>query len=80
MGKFAEGPNSLGGKFFAETAEHAAQWGERLQGAGNYRIITADVPTSVADQFMRWVKLDAIGPARYVELEQLGNAVVGVFK
>jgi hypothetical protein len=48
-GKFAAGPNSLGGKFFAESAEHAAQWGERLQGTGNHRIITADVPTSVAD-------------------------------
>jgi hypothetical protein len=79
-GKFAAGPNSLGGKFFAESAEHAAQWGERLQGAGNYRIITVDVPTSAAGQFMRWVKLDAIGPARYAELEQLGSAVIGVFK
>jgi hypothetical protein len=61
-------------------AEHAAQWGERLQGAGNYRIITADVPTTAADQFMRWVKLDAIGPARYAELEQLSDAIIRVFK
>jgi hypothetical protein len=49
-------------------------------GTGNYRIITADVLTSTADRFIRWVKLDAIGPARYAELEQLGNAIIGVFK
>lgn len=36
---FKAGPNSLGGKFFAESAEDAAQWGDKLEGAGNYKVI-----------------------------------------
>jgi hypothetical protein len=38
-GNFRKGPNSLDGKWFAESAEHAAQWGEILEGPGNYRVI-----------------------------------------
>ena len=75
-GRFATSQNSLGGKLFAESAEHAAQWGERLQGAGNYRIISAELPTSTANQLMRWQRIDAIGPARYSELEQLTEAII----
>jgi hypothetical protein len=79
-GKFAAGPNSLGGKFFAETAEHAAKWGEAMMGKGGFRIIQADLPTSAADKLMRWERLDGIGPARYGELEQLVDAVVRAFR
>ena len=75
-GKFAQGMNSLGGKFFAESAADAAKWGDQLEGPGNYRIISAELPESTADQFMRWDRLDAIGPARYGELNQLTEAVV----
>jgi RHS repeat-associated protein len=75
-GRFAAGPNSLGGKFFAESAADAARWGDALQGAGNYRIISAELPTSAADQLMRWTRLDGIGPARYGELEQLTGAII----
>jgi len=71
-GKFAEGTNSLGGKFFAESAADAAKWGDVFtKGQGGYRVISATVPDSAASQFMRWKSLDAIGPARYAELEQL---------
>lgn len=79
-GKFAAGPNSLGGKFFAETAEHAGKWGEAMMGKGNFRIIEAELPTSAADQLMRFERLDGIGPARYGELDQLIAAVVRAFK
>jgi hypothetical protein len=79
-GKFAAGPNSLGGKFFAETAEHAGKWGEAMMGKGNFRIIQADLPTSAADKLMRWERLDGIGPARYGELDQLVDSVVRAFK
>ena len=65
---FQAGSNSLGGKFFAETAEHAAQWGTKMEGAGNFRIIEAKFPKGTADSFMRWERLDGIGPARYGEL------------
>jgi hypothetical protein len=75
-GKFAQGPNSLGGKFFAESAADAARWGDRLQGAGNYRIISVELSTSTADKLMRWERLDGIGAARYGELDQLTHAII----
>ena len=75
-GKFEVVPSSLEGKFLAESAEDAAQWGEMLEGASNYRIVEVELPTSVAQSLLRWKKLDGIGPARYGELHQLQNAVV----
>jgi RHS repeat-associated protein len=76
-GTFQAGPNSLGGKWFAESAEHAAQWGQLLEGKGAFKIIDAKIPTVQAEKFMRLESLDGIGPARYAELDQLKNAVVG---
>jgi hypothetical protein len=75
-GRFAHGPNSLGGKFFAESAGDAAKWGKALLGHGNFRIISAELRSSVADQLMRWERLDAIGPARYAELNQLDEVII----
>ena len=63
-GVFRPGPNSYEfGKFFAESGEHAAQWGRRLEGAGNFRVIEAQFPSSTANQFLRWDNpiLDNIG-------------------
>ena len=79
-GKFAAIPSSLEGKFFAESAEDAAQWGEMLEGAGNYRIVEVECSTSVAENLLRWEKLDGIGPARYGELHQLQDAVVRLWR
>lgn len=75
-GKFAVVPRSLEGKFFAESAEDATQWGDMLEGASHYRIVEVDLPTSVAQSLLRWEKLDGIGPARYGELPQLQDAIV----
>jgi len=75
-GRFAVAPNTLEGKFFAETVSDAAKWGERLQGRGNFRIVEVKVPTTTADQLMRWERLDGIGPARYAELDQLTGVTV----
>jgi RHS repeat-associated protein len=72
-GVFQAGPNSLGGKWFAETIEHAREWGERL---GNPVILRVDLPTARANQLMRVERLDNIGPARYGELNQLEGAVI----
>jgi hypothetical protein len=55
--------NALGGKFFAETAEDAARWREKLEGKGNFRIIDAQIPTVKANEFMRREKFDGIGPS-----------------
>jgi RHS repeat-associated protein len=70
-GTFQAGRNSVGGKYFAESVEDAARWGEKLEGKGNFRIIDAQIPTVKANEFMRWERLDNIGPARYAELDQL---------
>jgi hypothetical protein len=70
-GAFKAGENSLGGKFFAETAQDASKWGDLLQGPGNYEVIEVEIPKSAADSLMRWQKLDGIGPARYGELNQI---------
>jgi hypothetical protein len=70
-GAFSAGGNSLGGKFFAETAEDASRWGDLLQGPGNYEVICVEVLKSAAGSMMRWEKLDGIGPARYGELDQI---------
>ncbi len=79
-GKFASVPSSLEGKFFAESAEDAAQWGEILEGTGNYRIVEVALPTRVANSLLRWEKLDGIGPARYGELYQLQDAIVRLWQ
>jgi hypothetical protein len=79
-GKFEVVPSSLEGKFFAESAEDAAQWGEMLEGASHYRIVEIALPASVAQGLVRWEKLDGIGPVRYGELPQLQDAVVRPFR
>jgi hypothetical protein len=79
-GKFEAVPSSLEGKFFAESAEDAAQWGERLEGVGHYHIVEVALPARVAQGLVRWEKPDGIGPARYGELLQLQDAVVRPFR
>jgi RHS repeat-associated protein len=76
-GIFRAGSNSYAsGKFFAESAEHAMQWGNALEGAGNFRTVEAQFPKSAADQFMRWDRLDSIGPARFGTFKQMGRPKV----
>jgi hypothetical protein len=58
----------------------AAQWDERIEGAGNYRIVEVEFSTSVAENLLRWEQLDGIGPARYGELHQLQDAVVRLWR
>ena len=75
-GRFEAGPNALEGKFFAESVQDAATWGEALEGPGRYRIVEVELPTDVANNFMRWAGLDGIGPARYGEFNQLQDVVI----
>lgn len=75
-GKFSMGVNSLGGKWFAETLEHAKQWGDALNGNGLSRLLEIRLPEPIADKFMRLERLDGIGPARYGELNQLEQATI----
>jgi hypothetical protein len=62
------------------TDADATQWDERLEGAGNYRIVEVEFSTSVAENLLRLEQLDGIGPARYGELHQLQDAVVRLWR
>jgi len=64
------------GKFFAETPQDAFQWGNLMQGPGNFRVLQAKFPNSAADQFMQWERLDGIGPARFGTYDQLGQPII----
>lgn len=76
-GVFRAGPNSFEtGKWFAESATHARQWGSALEGEGNFRLIEATFPRSVAGEFLRYPLLDGIGPARFGTYEQMGKPIL----
>lgn len=74
--QFVQGPNSLEGKFFAEHYEDANKWGNTMNGIGGHVIVEVHVPKSIANEMMRWPKLDGIGPARYRMLDQLRNVEI----
>lgn len=73
-GKFTQGPNSLEGKWFAESYDNARLHGNALEGAGNYKIIQADLPTN-APSFFRVQNLDNRGPAVYLHVDDLVGVV-----
>jgi hypothetical protein len=47
-----------------------------LEKEGNFRVLQAEFPKAVADQFQRWSRLDSIGAARFGEYKQLGQAII----
>ena len=57
----------MAGKWFAETAFDAAQWGKRFyQWSGTpFYVIKVDVPDAITAQLFRVANLDNIGPARW---------------
>jgi RHS repeat-associated protein len=69
---FRAGPNSLGGKWFAESEQNARQWGAWLNPQGG-SVVRVQIPREFADTLLREAgKYDGIGPARYVDPDQLG--------
>jgi hypothetical protein len=76
-GMFRQSSNSYAnGKFFAESGGDALQWGRALEGAGNFRILEVEFTQVVADRFMRFGRLDGIGPARFGGLDELGRPAI----
>ena len=73
-GGLRQGPNSLEGKWFADSLEGARLHGDALEGAGKYRIIEVDVPDNAPSLF-RQPNLDGRGPARYLDLDDLNNII-----
>jgi len=76
---FEAAPNSLGGKWLAESAEDAARWGEVMNGSDGFRLLEVELPAQQADNLMRYERLDGIGPARYGELDELTDATIREF-
>jgi hypothetical protein len=77
FGALREGPNSYAtGKFFAESGGDALRWGDVLEGPGNFRILEVELPTVVADRFMRYPRLDGIGPARFGRFDELNQPAI----
>jgi hypothetical protein len=72
-GTFRSSANSLGGKWFAETAAAAHRWGELLYSDPKdvSHVVQVDVSNAVADLMFRLSNLDQIGPARYAEADVL---------
>ena len=76
--QFAQGPNSLEGKFFAENYDDAQKWGDVMNGVDSHTVVEVHVPTDIAKEMMRWPRLDGIGPARYGTLDQLEKVKIYV--
>lgn len=70
-GKLRTVAGSLEGKWFAESFDDAFSWGRRLYGVTAFYIVTVRVRDNHANQFFRLAKLDNIGPARFVEMQDL---------
>jgi hypothetical protein len=72
--QFRAAPNSLEGKWFADSAECAKAHGEALFPGSSYRLIQADVPDDVPSLF-RHENLDGLGPARFLHIDDLKGVV-----
>ena len=60
------------GKWFADRAADASEWGRRLYRGEPFRVVETHVPRSVAARFHYEPDHETIGPARYVDAVRLG--------
>lgn len=67
-----EGPNSMSGKWFADSAENASKWGDVMY-RGNGQVIRVTVSQDFASSLYRANNLDGIGGARYVSNDLLST-------
>jgi len=68
---FRQGPNSLEGKWFADTHEGVLLRVVAHYPDGDGRIVAADVPDRLIGEAFRMADLDGFGPATYLEATQL---------
>lgn len=71
-GQLRQGPNSMEGKWFADTMDGVRLHGDALEGAGKYRIIEVDIPNNLPSLHLD-PNLDLRGPARYLDGTDLPN-------
>jgi RHS repeat-associated protein len=69
-GKLRQGPNSLEGKWFADSLEGANAHGNGLFPGGKFRLVEVDIPDDAPSLF-RLPNLDGRGPARYLHNDDL---------
>jgi hypothetical protein len=69
-GKLRQGPNSMEGKWFADSPAGAKLHGDALEGPGKYRIIEVDIPDNLPSLHLD-PNLDLRGPARYLDNSDL---------
>ncbi len=75
-GRLQIGPGSCEGKHLARSLADARKWGRALFPNGGFAIVRVVVDVSVADNWMRWTKLDGIGPAVFATIEDLKQAII----
>jgi hypothetical protein len=74
-GALRPGPPSYQGKWLAESADDAADWGRGLYPAGGFHLIEVEVDDTVAAGLFALPNLDQIGPARYADIPDLSAVV-----
>ncbi len=62
------GPNSMGGKWFAESQVDAFAWGNLMVFEPDFVIVGIELSDEIANNLFRIEWLDNIGPARYATL------------
>ena len=67
---------SCEGKHFALSIQDANHWGESFYGSGRFALIQIDIDDAVAATFMRWNRIDGIGPACFATIDQLEGAKI----
>lgn len=65
------------GKFFTTMGSYAVEWGDLLEGVGNFRVVEARF-TDISI-FSYWNKLDGIGPAYFGTFQQIGTPPISLW-
>lgn len=73
-GRLRQGPNSLEGKWFADSLEGAEAHGKGLVPYGNFRLVEVDVPNNAPSLHLD-PNLDGRGPARFLHNDDLPTLV-----
>ncbi len=60
------------GKWFADRADDAREWGRRLYRDEPFKVVGTHVPRTLAARFHYEPNHETIGPARYVDADRLG--------
>jgi hypothetical protein len=78
-GKFEPFEKAMEGKWFATTAEDAAQWGKTFYPKGNYKVVKVTVPKNALDgMYFGGKNLDGIGPAYYAERDFINQMMLSL--